>query len=109
MPKLIIFVHSLALYHLGVILLKMNIITGQFFSFTNLLILLWPSLPTFLYSDDSLSPLCNIIAFAVAKYAFMNRAITGITPLKNEVEKPHVAIGVHHSHLVPVPNLTYCI
>ena len=46
---------------------------------------------------------------ALVKYAFMNPAITGIMPLKNEVEEPHVAIGVRHSYLVPVPNLTYCI
>ena len=84
----------------------MNIITGQFFFFTDLLISFWPSPPTFLYSDDSLSPLYNIIAFALVKYVLMNPAITGIMPLKNEVEEPHVAIGVHHSYLVTVPNLT---
>ena len=88
-------------------MLEMNIITGQFFFFTNLLILVYPSLPTFLCSDDSLSSMCNTIAFALVKYAFMNTAITGIMPLKNEVEEPHVAIGVHRSYLVPVPNLTY--
>ena len=100
--------HSLILYYLGRNLLKMNIIRGQFFFFTTLLISVWPSLPTFLYGDDSLSPLCNIIAIALVKYAFMNPAITGIMPLKSEVEEPHVAIGVHHSYLVPVPNLSYC-
>lgn len=56
----------------------------------------WPSLPTFLHGDDSLSPLCKIIAFALVKYAFMNPENTGIVPLKNEVGEPHVAMGVHH-------------
>ena len=58
MPKLIIFVQSLALYYLEGNLLKVNIITGQFFFFTNLFISVWSSLPTFLCSDDSLNPLC---------------------------------------------------
>ena len=71
-------------------LLKMNIITGQFFFFTDLLISVWPSLPTFLCSDDSLSPLCKIVAFAFAKYAFMDPAITGIMPLENEIEEPQL-------------------
>ena len=77
---------------------------GSVTSTINLPISLWPSLPTFLYSADSLSPLCDIIAFPVVKYAFMNPAITGIMPLKNGAEEPHVAIGVHHSYLVPAPN-----
>lgn len=86
---------------------KINIITGQFFFFTNLLVSVRSSPSTFLCSDGSLCPLCNIIAFVLVKYAFMTPAVTGIMVLKKEGEEPHFAIGVHHSYLVPVHNLSY--
>ena len=99
MPKLTIFAHSLALYCLEANLVKKNImIAGQFFFLTNMIISVWPSLPTFLHSDDSLSPLCNIIGFGPVKHAFISPGITGIVPLKN-VEEPHIAMGVRHIHI----------
>ena len=97
------FAHTLALYYLEGHSQKINIITGQFFFFTNLLVSVRSSPPTFLCSDGSLCPLCNIIAFVLVKYAFMTPASTGIMALKKEGEEPHF----HHSYLVPVPNLTY--
>ena len=95
-PKLIIFVQSLALYYLEGNLLKVNIITGQFFFFTNLFISVWSSLPTLLCSDDSLNPLC----LHLSSMPLWIQQLTGNMSL---------VIGAHHFYLVPVPNLTRVI
>ena len=59
--------------------------------------------PTFLYSDDSLSPQC--IAFAHVKYASMTPAISGIVPHKNEVERDYF-INRHFADLAELRDFT---